>query len=1174
MSPPLRFWVVFLLAWPNWGPAQGDFTLLTAPVSLPDRAERRPIWLAQPLSNGRLAVGYSGGFSIGIPHGAWQHWSTPDDKPVRTLAEGHGRLLVGGAGFIALVEPDGLSVIARGMDDLASIVACPEGWLMAADRRLSLFSPQGEPRSILWAASLPNTRLAVSKHDEDVWLSYGDRPPALWRGPDREPTPSSSDFFAGAIFRADGPLVATNQGVYFGSPRRRLDEARDPQWFREGPIGVARSPGHLMMGTYTGGLYAFDASGRPVFDWKPPSPLYAMQRTGNLILLPTEDSLLSATLPDDFQFLPLKKTELAALKVRAEGGVVAIQVSQTTWIDGNRSRTELIDWPEVDGAWIEGGHLFVREHRVRLSDSLHTGVAVAGRSVAVLSLSDVEVLNSAGKMTRVSPGSAPESLQSDGKHFYIGTADTGVAMVDTEGRVIGQIADGRARAEEVSPGEVMILARSGEIYRSDGRLFGHLGTVHPVAATREADHLLVLGKDETGRHVIGSFNGTAWIPFDVPGLENLEPTALVATAQHLFIGGNGGLIRARLPLPPSPAPSLDMVWSAPETGSQVRLPRAETDRLTFQVSSYRLPPYAAPHLHYRLAEGTWREFAAGAPQDIALAWGKTSLEVRAQLNGRTTRAGYTLSRPFPWPLRPWAWPLHLGILSAVGVTLVRLRTRQLQRRNAELEQHVASRTLELRKANAAKEEFLAGISHEIRNPLNGVVGICSMLADRDVGAKDRLLVRTLGGCADQLRSMVDDILDFSRIERGEVTLTKVDFELRSLIEESAYVMDPELKRCSLMLPDQDIWLHGDSGKLRQLVCNLVSNALKYGEPPEAGIEASVQPTEAGRARLRIAVRNTGPTIPAEDLPGLFESFRRGQGAGVQAQPGSGLGLAVCRRLVHAMGGRIFAASEHGLTEFAIDVTLPLALPPASPEDQVGEVSLALAIEDEDYNRIALGHVLRKLGYKVDWAADAATALRLAADRAYDVILTDWRLPDMAGDVLCRRLLALQPEPLPPVIAVTAYSAEEKLQAAIDAGMAGYVTKPVTPEKLRDVIRRLSSGLRPKRSLDTRLLVPLRSEDRSPLASLGSLAPSAAQLAHDIRERWQSLAELAEMQDPRTASRAHALRSLLLLAGEEIAAEQTGLIENAAEQGDHKTIRQLLPFATEEISAACDRLRVE
>jgi signal transduction histidine kinase/DNA-binding response OmpR family regulator len=609
-------------------------------------------------------------------------------------------------------------------------------------------------------------------------------------------------------------------------------------------------------------------------------------------------------------------------------------------------------------------------------------------------------------------------------------------------------------------------------------------------------------------------------------------------------------------------------WSAPLAGDEVAVADAATAAIQVEWNSGELAPAPATYLRARVGEGAWMEFSPGNPFPLAVAAGRTPVELQVERNGRVGGAQFVVVRPWPWWLRAWAWPLHACALGGLVLGLVRLRTRRLQRRTRELEARVAERTAELRKANAVKEEFLASISHEIRNPLNGVVGICEILSERKVGPREHMLVRTLGGCADQLRSMLDDILEFSQLERLTPTLSNTDFELVALVEECARVMDPDLTACSLLLPEQPVWLHGDSGKIRQVLCNLISNALKYGVPREAGVEVQVSAADRGRARLRIAVRNTGPTIPAEEITGLFESFRRG--SRTSGVPGSGLGLAVCRRLSVAMGGHLTAASQEGVTEFAFEVLLPSAQPVVRPASAPTAVSRALAIEDEDYNRVVLGHVLRALGYSVDWAEDAGAALRLAAANPYDLILTDWRLPDMEGGELCRRLLAIIPAPQPPVIAVTAYANADKLAEARAAGMAGFVTKPLTREKLEKAIRGMSSGRQPRRSLDAE--TGAAAGPKSPLASLGALAPSPLQLATQLADRWRSVSALAALQDPRTGRETHSLRTLLLMAGETAAAEQAALLERAADTGDWATVRQVCPIVAEEIGASEARLR--
>ena len=415
--------------------------------------------------------------------------------------------------------------------------------------------------------------------------------------------------------------------------------------------------------------------------------------------------------------------------------------------------------------------------------------------------------------------------------------------------------------------------------------------------------------------------------------------------------------------------------------------------------------------------------------------------------------------------------------------------------------------------------------------------------------------------------MLDDILDFSRMEHGNIPLHSGVFELRGLVEESARVMAPPLEACSLLLPEEPRWFVGDSGRIRQIVCNLVSNALKYGRPREAGVELRIEPEGLNRSRIRIAVRNTGPTIPPEELPRLFESFRRGSTAG--STPGTGLGLAICRRLAEAMGGHLTAASADGNTEFALELVLIHSHAPEPSAGPPPAVSRALAIEDEDYNRLALGHVLRALGFSVDWAPDGASALKLAARQPYDLILTDWRLPDVEGDELCRRLQRILPEPKPPVVAVTAYSSPEKIAAAKAAGMAGFVTKPVTLEKLEHLIRGLSGNLSPRRSLD----VARSPFTASVLAGLGDLAPPVEKLAADLAAGWQQTEAMANLHDPRTGRSAHALRSLLLLAGEEDTSEQVGLLEAAADDSDWETVQRLLPFLSGEIAAAHGRLKL-
>lgn len=1169
------FGVIFFLACGSLEAGNEGFSPFSTEIALPESAAGKQIWFATRLGDGRLGIGYNGGVVVGVPGGSWQHWSTPDGLPVRTLAEGHGQIVVGGAGFVGRLAKDELHLFDREVDREVTVVSTEEGWLVGTEAGLRLYGINGD-RIALPEATNSLAAVRVLSVDDQVWVTAKGHSPRIWINSKRDLGSVVGGLPKGPIYMADPPTFMAENGLIDGRPSVRIPDPTKSRLHEEGVVGFARKAHHLYVGTFRGGIYQLSPA-----EWEAPEiwpldrDLYWLRGSPIGLLAGTSDGLRSIVDPDVFLFKQLDGIEITSLAFDNHQNLEVRHFGGTVIIDGEGNETRNTKWTERNNTELRGKALRFDNHVVELPNNLADGLSSQPGGALAVHFGGATLLKQDGSSAHVRTASHPTSVASEGGRFFIGTEQDGILIVDTDGAVTGRIGRGRAAAIQQRPDSVALVFWDGQILTGSGQRIADITSGNPLQVTRLGNDFAVLVLSPSQEPVIGIVQAGRWVPLEVPGLAQIGATHMIANQDFLFVAGRRGLIRATLPLQRSAAPTPTLRWSAPVVGHQVELSSEKIDRVQVTASPLDLPPAPTTRLRFRISDSDWQEMRSGSPFDFTVPWGATSVQIEAERNGLSTVQTFSVHRPYPWWLRTWAWPIHLSILFGVILAGIRLRTNQLQRRNRELENYVAERTAALRKANAAKEEFLAGISHEIRNPLNGVVGICAMLADRDVGPREKMLVRTLGGCADQLRSMLDDILDFGRIERGDVQLVNLDFELRSLLEESARVMDPELTRCTLILPDEDIWLHGDSGKLRQVICNLVSNALKYGDPAEAGIEARAERTDTGRARLRIAVRNTGPTIPADELPRLFESFRRGRLN--EGQPGSGLGLAVCRRLVQAMGGRILAASENNVTEFSIELVLPAALPPAtdaSPE--VREISHALAIEDEDYNRIALGHILRGLGYSVDWAADAATAIKLAGNRPYDLILTDWKLPDMSGDELCRVLLSLQPEPLPPVIAVTAYSADEKLQAAIAAGMAGYVVKPVTSEKLRDVIRRLSGGLRPRRSLDTRLLAaaPRSSAPRAQLASLGSLAPSAEELAEKICDNWQAFTALAEMKDPRAANSVHALRSLLLLAGEQTAAEQAGLLENALDQSDHKTVAQLLPFAAEEISAACDRLRAE
>lgn len=1115
-----------------------------------------------------MAIGFEGGLVIGSQRGEWKIAASPNGQAVRAVSVAHGKTLVTGQGFAAFYRDGETQLIPIG--SLTGENQCaepiPEGWLVSGSEGVWRISPEGIPVKLLAPTTTSSGPSRLTRLQGEVIVSVPDQPPYIWTKDGLVTASTLSSASSQVIYWTEGNYRLSDKGLKNDRYDNVVASSLNQTLLKSGVVGLADTEGWIIVPTFSAGLYVIDKRSRSLLTtWNNHGETYFFNRFGSNFVMGTARGAYVVNDPWKAVYTSLDGKAVLDLQV-SDRQALAITPSETYSLEETRTVTSPIYWATPQGATLRQAVLEFKGHEKHLLSRYVYGLTVCSDVAAVSQDAGLTLLSADGIDSFVSIPGVASTLASDGRNFLVGTASEGVQVVASSGKVTGQLGSGRAAVREVRPGKVVLLFWDGTILDSDANALGRITWGNPRDAALVSGRLAILVTRPDRDPVVGLLEGQSWQPLEIPGLAEIGAEKIAATDDFLFAAGPRGVIRVRLPIAKSAPPTAAWSWTSALVGDAVQLPSATDDHVGVHFRSLDLAPAPATFLRLRTTDGAWSTLRPGADFQLPVGWGRTSVTLQAERNGLLTENIVTVVRPWPLWLRWWAWPLHAAALAGLIFALVRWRTRTLKLRNLELEKHVSERTEQLRKASAVKEEFLASVSHEIRNPLNGVVGICAILADREVGPSEKTLVRTLGGCADQLRSMLDDILDFSRIERGQVTLTNVDFEASSLVEEAARAMDPELTACSLMLPDQPAWLHGDSGKLRQIVCNLISNALKYGVPSEAGVEMRLSPAGAGRTRLRLAVRNTGPTIPPEELTRLFESFQRGANTG--SIPGSGLGLAVCRRLAHAMGGRITAASHEGTTEFALELTLVNAQPPAKAVGLPDTVSRALAIEDEDYNRIALGHVLRSLGYTIDWAVDGASALKFASTQQYDLVLTDWRLPDTDGGELCRQLVRVLPRPTPPIVAITAYSTKEKLEEAKAAGMTGFVTKPVTKEKLERVIRGLSEGLRPKRSLDTHT----HAAAAHPLASLGDIAPSTEQLAHAIERKWREVAAMTRLHDPRAGSEAHMLRGQLLQAGEETAAEQVSLLEDAVDRSDWPAVARLLPEVEMLVTASQTRLK--
>ena len=645
-----------------------------------------------------------------------------------------------------------------------------------------------------------------------------------------------------------------------------------------------------------------------------------------------------------------------------------------------------------------------------------------------------------------------------------------------------------------------------------------------------------------GEMFVGEYGTGNWKPMDVPDVPG-DVSHLHVEGDHLYVISPHRVLRIQRAktgfLLPRPA--------------QTRTVEVSQADYTHDLPAARPAPWPSPH--YAATVNAVAIPIVGSTVTLPrLPYGETSIAITESIGGLQSIERITLERNRPWWLN---WPgAGLGLLAVVTAVwmLVRWRTRRLSRQARQLQRLVDEKTMALGEALQAREFFFSSVSHEIRNPLNGVVGLCDMLNESSVGARERLLVKTLKSCSDQLRHILDDVLDFSRIDRGEMEFHPETFDLVSAVEGAARAVDPTLERVQLLVADS-VWVEGDVGKLRQVVTNLVSNALKYGQPPMAQVEVN-HTVENGYIVLQVKVSNSGPDLSVGEQASLFQGFQRGESAKRRRLPGEGLGLALSQRIMRAMQGNLTVQSRDGLTSFSLSVTLR----PGTPATESGAAQLpahsskALAIEDEHYNRLVLGHLLGQMGYRVDWAVDGASALAAVKTGNYDLILTDFMLPDMDGVALTKALLAVIAVPPPPVVMVTAYSTREKQEAAYAAGASGFVTKPVTLKKLQAALLGLGFGLRGRRSLDV-VRAPGRF-DFVVFHRMNEGRVALGQFAAAFEADFRALLDLVNEPDALRKA-AHALRGRALVIHATALAEQLGALEAVAANADRDQVARVL-----------------